>query len=269
MKIIDCFIFYNEIDLLNYRLNVLNEVVDYFVLVESTRTHTGKEKPLTFSENKYLFEKFNDKIIHVIVDDFPYKYPNINITNGEKFDGEQWKNENFQRNAIDRGIKRINMSVNDVIIIADLDEIPDPNTLNKIKNNQIQVQVNSLEMDFYYYNLHSRLLHKWYHPKIINYKLYKELNLTCNDIRFARVHVISNGGWHLSYFGDNRCIKNKINNFTHQEFNNNTYTDLNHIENCITNCKDLYNRDIPIEKIKVEDNKYLPVDYEKYLSKFI
>jgi len=269
MKIVDCFIFYNELDLLNYRLNVLNEVVDYFVLVESTHTHTGKEKPLTFYENKKLFEKFNHKIIHVIVDDFPYKYPNINITNGEKMDGEQWKNENFQRNAISRGISRINLSKEDIIIIADLDEIPDPNTLNKIKNNEIYVQVNSLEMDFYYYNLHTRFHNKWYHPKIINYGLYNELKILCNDVRFARVLPISNGGWHLSYFGDNHYIKNKINNFTHQEYNNNTFTDLNHIENCINNSGDLFNRNIPIEKIKVEDNKYLPVDYEKYLSKFI
>jgi beta-1,4-mannosyl-glycoprotein beta-1,4-N-acetylglucosaminyltransferase len=264
MKIVDCFIFYNEIDLLIYRLNVLNDVVDHFIIVESTCTHTGKEKPLIFYENKKLFEKFNHKIIHVIVDDFPYKYPNVNIMKNE-----QWINENFQRNAIARGFQNLNLSDNDLITITDLDEIPDPNTLNKIKNNEIHVEINSLEMDLYYYNLHSRFINKWYHPKIINYKSYRELKLSCNDIRFARVLPISNGGWHLSYFGDNNHIKNKINNFTHQEYNNNTFTDLNHIDNCINNCKDLYNRDIPIEKIKIEDNKYLPVDYEKYLIKFI
>ena len=80
-KIIDCFTFYNELDLLTYRLNILNDVVDYFVLVEATHTHIGKEKPLFYQENKHLFEKFNDKIIHVVVDDFSYKYPNINIEN--------------------------------------------------------------------------------------------------------------------------------------------------------------------------------------------
>ena len=92
IKIIDCFIFYNELDLLEYRLNILNDVVDYFVIVESTHTFVGKEKVLFFNENKHLFEKFNEKIIHIIVDDFPYKYPNINIHNNE-----QWKNEKFQR----------------------------------------------------------------------------------------------------------------------------------------------------------------------------
>ena len=97
-KIIDCFIFFNELDLLKYRLNILDDVVDYFVLVESTHTHIGKEKPLFYNENKNMFEKFNHKIIHVIVDDFPYKYPNINI---EK--DEQWTNERFQRDCISRG----------------------------------------------------------------------------------------------------------------------------------------------------------------------
>jgi hypothetical protein len=52
MKIIDCFTFYNELDLLNYRLNILNNVVDYFIIVESTHTHVGKEKNLIYEENK-------------------------------------------------------------------------------------------------------------------------------------------------------------------------------------------------------------------------
>ena len=78
MKIIDSFIFYNELDLLNYRLSILNDFVDYFILVESTHTFTGYPKKLFYNENKKLFDKFNQKIIHIIVDDFPYKYPNIN-----------------------------------------------------------------------------------------------------------------------------------------------------------------------------------------------
>ena len=100
MKVIDCFIFYNELDLLNYRLNILYDIVDYFIIVESTHTFVGKEKPLFYNENKHLFEKFNDKIIHIIVADFPHKYPNINISNGE-----QWNNERFQRDQIKKGIK--------------------------------------------------------------------------------------------------------------------------------------------------------------------
>ena len=61
MKVLDCFIFYNELCMLEYRLNILNDYVDYFVLVESTHTHVGKEKELYYANNKQMFEKFNNK----------------------------------------------------------------------------------------------------------------------------------------------------------------------------------------------------------------
>ena len=267
MKIIDCFIFYNELDLLTYRLNLLNNIVDYFIIVESTHTFIGKEKKLFFNENKHLFENFINKIIHIIVDDFPYKYPNVNIANNDV-----WNNEFFQRNAISRGINYIkNLTESDVIIIADLDEIPDPYTLEKIKQGTIIVDINILEMDFYYYNLNSRIKHKWEFCKIISYKKYKELdvNENCNNIRNMNCAKILNGGWHLSYFGDKYFIQNKIQNFSHQELNLDEYTDLEKIEKRIQNSVDLYNRENDtIEKIKIEDNTYLPIDYSKYLNKY-
>jgi beta-1,4-mannosyl-glycoprotein beta-1,4-N-acetylglucosaminyltransferase len=80
---------------------------------------------------------------------------------------------------------------------------------------------------------------------------------------------ILNGGWHLSYFGDKYFIQNKINNFSHQELNLPKWTDLEKIEKRIQNSTDLYNRDyLDIEKIKIEDNTYLPTDYSKYLNKY-
>ena len=92
--------------MLTYRLNILNEIVDYFIIVEATHTHTGKEKQLFYQENKHLFEKFQHKIIHIVVDDFPYKYPNINIE-----DGHQWVNERFQRDCISRGLNKLSGTV--------------------------------------------------------------------------------------------------------------------------------------------------------------
>ena len=71
MQIADCFIFYNELKMLDYRLHVLNHVVDYFILVEATHTHVGNPKPLFFQENKELFAPYLHKIIHIVVDDFP------------------------------------------------------------------------------------------------------------------------------------------------------------------------------------------------------
>lgn len=265
MKIIDCFIFYNELDLLTYRLNLLNHIVDYFIIVESTNTFIGKEKKLFFNENKHLFEKFISKIIHIIVDDIPHKYNNVNISNKDV-----WNNEFFQRNAISRGINYIeDLSQNDVIIITDLDEIPDPRTLDKIKKGDIIVDVNILEMDFYYYNLNTKHQSKWTLGKIISFKKYNELNISCNDIRNITCNSILNGGWHLSYFGDVGFIQNKIQNFSHQELNTANYTDLEKIENRVKNYCDLYDRNCcEIYKLKIKDNTYLPIDYDKFLNKY-
>jgi beta-1,4-mannosyl-glycoprotein beta-1,4-N-acetylglucosaminyltransferase len=70
--VFDCFPFYNELDILEIRLNVLNEVVDYFILVESTRTFSGKKKELVFDKNKDRFSEFKHKIRHVVIDDSEY-----------------------------------------------------------------------------------------------------------------------------------------------------------------------------------------------------
>ena len=144
MKIVDCFIFYNELDMLAYRLNVLSHIVDRFVLVESRHTHTGKEKECTYDLNKNtpLLAQFREKIVHIIVDDFPFKYPNIDYTKDE-----QWANEQFQRNCIERGLSQLQLAKDDVFTITDLDEIPDPNTLAKVKAREIKVTVNSIPIN--------------------------------------------------------------------------------------------------------------------------
>ena len=263
LKIIDCFIFYNELELLTYRLNILNNVVDYFVIVESTHTFIGKEKKLFFNDNKILFDTFKEKIIHIIVDDFPHKYPHINLN-----ENQQWMNEYFQRNSISRGLDKIHILDTDLLIISDLDEIPDPRTLVDIRQGNIVVIINSLEMDLYYYNLNTKLDMKWYHCKIISYEKYKEITLLCNEIRMLSCPVIQNGGWHLSYFGDSTFIANKISNFSHQEYNSEQFTDLLKIEERVHTSRDVYDRIIPIECVKISENKYLPIEYNKYLLNF-
>lgn len=264
-KIIDCFIFYNEFDLLTYRLNLLNDVVDYFVLVESRHTFVGKEKSLFYNENKQLFERFNHKIIHVIIDDFPYKYPNINIEAGE-----QWTNERFQRNCISRGIDKLRLQPTDIIIITDVDEIPNPSILENIKTNILPVSVNILEMDFYYYNLNTRMNNKWHHAKILTFQKYTELNMTCDNIRMSNYPIIVCAGWHLSYFGNEKFIKNKLENFSHQEYNKSEFTNEKQIEERIKNKSDLFGRNgIGMTNIPVRENNNLPCLYEKYLTNFI
>jgi len=64
--IVDCFTFYNEMDVLKRRLRYLNSVVDKFVLVESTVTHRGEPKELYYEKHKEEFSNWNDKIVHVV-----------------------------------------------------------------------------------------------------------------------------------------------------------------------------------------------------------
>ena len=126
-------------------------------------------------------------------------------------------------------------------------------------------------MDLYYYNLNTLFNnYKWNCCKIISYQKYKELNISIHNIRVNTCSsIIENGGWHLSYFGDINFIKNKIENFSHQEYNNVSYNDLNIIKKQVDSFKDLYNRTrYNIIKIDIKDNKYLPPYYDKYLTKY-
>lgn len=108
MKIYDCFLFFNELLLLEVRLNELDPYVDYFVLVECCENFRGDPKPFYFEENKDKFRKFLNKIIHVKVED--------------RYFGQTWDRQVFQRNCIKRGLNDLNEE--DVVLISDLDEIP-------------------------------------------------------------------------------------------------------------------------------------------------
>lgn len=261
-KIIDCFIFYNELDLLNYRLHVLEDVVEYFVIVESTHTFRGKEKPLFFNENKHMFEKFKDKIIHVIVEDFPHKQ-DTNVTNCSP-----WDNEGHQRNAIARGLQRVDVHDDDFIIISDVDEIPDPTTLQHIQNGVFQANALVLEMGVYYYNLNTKFQNLWHYPKILSHSKYKSLDTTCDKIRYMHFPIVRRGGWHLSYFGDSQFIRNKIQAFSHQEYNKEDYTDVAKISQRMNDCRDLFERSNAPQKLSIQENDYLPKDYDVYLTKY-
>jgi len=257
--LIDCFTFYNELEMLEYRLQTLNEVVDYFILSEATLTHVGKPKEMYFEKfkEKEIYKKYQNKIIHVIVDDFPYNENNINCHKNE-----QWINEKFQRNCISRGFSKIKN--NDIIIISDVDEIPDPDTLQKIKSGEIVINtINDLEQDFYYYNIESKMDHLWYFSKIFRWNWFLTTNYTLDDLRMKSWGAIKNGGWHLSYFGDSSFISNKIKNFAHQEYNSDQYTDPDTIEYRIKNKIDIYNRNISIIYVNKFENTYLPPNYIK------
>ena len=230
MKVVDCFMFYNELKMLEFRLRLLYDVVDYFVLVESEHTHAGNTKQLHFKDNKDTYSKYLDKIVHVVVSDMPNN-------------GNPWANENHQRRCIDRGIQRIQLSDNDIVLISDLDEIPNNQMLKAMRTHERAVKgVYSLVQDLYYYNLECQVHEKWDYAKLLDYSSYKKCRRDCNRIRggMGKTRKLLGGGWHFSYFGDIEFIKNKIKNFGHQEFNNAKYLDSTKLEKQIKDCNDLF-----------------------------
>ena len=148
MKIYDCFSYWDEDLLLDVRLNVLNEFVDHFVIVEGNKTWQNNYKKLKFNINN--FGRFKDKIIYIPVEDMP--------------DGDNpYLRENYQRNCITKGIK--NAEDDDLIIISDLDEIPNPNVIQKFKK-KMQFAVFK-QMHFYYkFNLQSTFHPYWFGSRI-------------------------------------------------------------------------------------------------------
>ena len=120
MKIFDCFTFFNELELLELRLESLYEVVDRFVIVEADKTHANNPKPFNFLENIDRYRKYLPKIEYVM------------DTSVVPFSGVgDWSIEHNQRNSIMKGLS--DAAQDDLIMVSDLDEIPDPATVKTIR----------------------------------------------------------------------------------------------------------------------------------------
>ena len=129
--------FFDEEMLLDLRLNILDKFVDKFVIVESSYTHSGKEKKLIFDINKY--SKFKEKINYIILKEPPIGIEEVSINDNDREVSRKeilnaLKRENLQRDTILKGLN--DADNNDWIIISDLDEIPDLTNINfnNIKN---------------------------------------------------------------------------------------------------------------------------------------
>jgi beta-1,4-mannosyl-glycoprotein beta-1,4-N-acetylglucosaminyltransferase len=253
--------------MLEYRLTILDDVVDYFILVESTHTQNGKEKPLFFEENKPRYAQWLHKIIHIVVKDVPYVFPRIDYTKKH-----QWVNEHHQRNCIARGIEQLKLSPKDVIMISDLDEITDPALLKRVLSGEVEIKLHALDHIFYYYNLNTRNKYITDRARILTFGEYSRLDIPCHSIRELHCPIISPAGWHLSYFGDTNFIQNKIRSIA--DFGGDeTFTDPNHISSKVSSSTDLFNREhwgpeYVLERIDVKDNSYLPPLYEIHLRGF-
>lgn len=218
--VFDCFSFYNELDLLEIRLNVLSDVVDKFILVEARQTHTGKPKPLYYEENKGRFSAFTDKIVHVVVEDFPRTPEDYNERQSS------WMRENFQRNAIVRGL--VDARADDLVMVSDVDEIPAADAVRKAQGKNGVIVCEQLLCN-YYLNFVSYTTPIWPGTKIVRYKdfidpkTYSAMKPSAcvdefvNDgpsatrLRYLTpTSRIRKAGWHFSYLGGAKAIVAKI-----------------------------------------------------------
>ncbi len=233
---IDCFMFRDELDLLEIRLNTLAPYIDKFVLVESDKTWTGIAKPLYFQENKGRFKNF--KIIHLI-----YKYSS----------GNPWHEERTQRQFISEGIK--NEMSDTIILISDIDEIPN---LENYKSGTECVFKHKLY--YYYVNTTNRQILRG------TVALRKQNWRNIPTIRHRRYRLklpIINGGWHFSTLGSKEQIIQKIEACAHQEFN--TFEIKSKVSERLWNLIDLYGRSEHKFSIEMPFGlNYLLVNKEKY-----
>ncbi len=236
-KIYDCFCFFNEFDILELRLNILDPVVDYFVLCESDRTHSGQEKPFYFEENKERFAKFLPKIIHLKITDSPDNFeelPEIDlpvtfddvclmdifnfmkVTNTFNRSTEpHYGRDFFQKECIRRGLK--NCHDDDIIISSDCDEIPDPEVLMSLQSFFNPEQFYSFRQNSYYYYLNMLQQPDWYGSRMGTYGKLKHYSY--NELRKQQNNVIYNGGWHFSFMGGTEKVKQKIQSYSHVDMN--------------------------------------------------
>lgn len=230
MKVVDVFPFFNELDILEIRLNVLDPYVDCFILSEATKTFSGLDKPLYYEENKERFEKFNHKIIHNIVEDTtsPDLHP---------YQRDVFQKDNIKKVVLD------NVSDEDVIIWSDVDEVPNPEAISGLESyfeqdsifhfaqencmgylNLVEVGgiIRAMTPDWDYEDRPRWLGTKVFGKSILEKYTLSELRSKQESEKNYRIFP---GGWHWSYVGseglsvEERVLK-KIECAAHSELNN-------------------------------------------------
>ncbi|PAF42808.1 hypothetical protein [Helicobacter sp. 11S02596-1] len=228
--VFDCFTFYDELDILEIRLHILDSVVDRFIIIEANETFTGMAKDYVFEKNKSRFEKFLPKIIYI-----PMVFPEFPQKNAEE---TRWARENYQRNQMALGLE--GACGEDVILISDVDEIPSPQS---IQNHRHKPGIKALDMLAFYFYLNAlSKYHIWTHgTKMLFYKDFLSILDDVGDLSDYGVCFQSDvnigttatkirlyegkhqrhffpSGWHFSYMGGEQKVIQKLDSFSHQEW---------------------------------------------------
>lgn len=247
-KVFDCFMFFNEFQLLTLRLRELEEAVDFFILVEGSHTHTGNPKPFHFKENEATFAEFRDKLIPV----------SVNLPPDGKEPWFGWGREIYQRSAINAVLAE-RAKPDDIILSSDVDEIPRASVIEEYRDRS---DICAIEEKTYHYNLNCMMETPTVDPKIARYGAMKELGVS--SIRYLHqaqpLHVIKNGGWHLSFMGGIDKIIEKVKAYAHYDIrdpNIGTYVSRENVESSVKARKSLFLRD-DVKYLYVKDYSDLP-----------
>lgn len=252
MKVFDCFTFFNELDLLEIRLNELNDVVDYFVIIEGEHTWQNNPKPSYYLNNKDRFKKFANKIIHKIVP-------------SDNFNSNAWHNEEYSWNNIACALEEY-ATDDDLIMISALDELPSlQSIIDVIKNYN---QPCSVQMDLFYYYLNTKFKfseRKWAGTYISKYSELDKTNIY-KYIVYSRWSVPSVGnGWHFSFLGNHTSIFEKVHSYSHSEFN---HFSEEHYKTQIESMLDPFGRNNEVNYIGDIQINDLPIYVQNNLEKF-
>jgi beta-1,4-mannosyl-glycoprotein beta-1,4-N-acetylglucosaminyltransferase len=272
MKIFDCFMYFDEEVVLEVRLNTLDKFVDYFVIVESKFTHKGDPRDLRFSQKK--FEKFKDKIIYLIHDEESKDIEIINYNDDEKEKSRKYIlnaycRENAQRNYIQKGLAHA--EENDLILISDVDEIPN---LLDFNFNKIKEKIILFKQDMFYYKFNLYLPNLlWTGTKackkkhLINpqwlrnvkdrkYPFYR-IDTIFSKNKYKSIKYINAGGWHFTNIKTAKEIEHKLKSYLHhREFEVNPLS-VSQIYEIIKNKKAIYNLKVDKSLNKFESGNEL------------
>jgi len=238
---------------LDIRLNTLHECVDKFIIAEATLDHAGNEKKLNFDIKNY--QKFKDKINYIIVNDMPK-----NVEYIKKNWHPAHARDQFQRNALERGYQ--NFNDDDLIMISDIDEIPNPKKITEfnIKNKYACFIQKNFQSKINQLNITEK---NWAGTKICQKKFLKSpqwlRNIKIKKRKFWAFYkvkepqIILDGGWHFSYLKKSELIQKKIKSFAHQEFNQKKFTDIKEIERRIKSGMDIFERNYKYEKVELNE----------------
>ncbi|KAF9941659.1 hypothetical protein BGZ75_003490 [Mortierella antarctica] len=226
-KVYDAVIFSVELDMLEIRMRELLDVVDHFVILESTHTFTGHDKELVFANNKERFEFAADKII--------YK----SVPLGPLQPGEQpWVNEGAMRDQMTVLLRESGVRVGDHLIFSDVDEVPSRHTVELLSSCLEVPQAIHLNMHSYQYS--------YEFPVDDGGKNTPSFRRWTDDLYYTRGQasavLFANAGWHCSFcFRHLQDFVFKMDAYSHSDRVRYSFMkDPAHIQDAICNGKDLF-----------------------------